>query len=279
MERVTTLLLHGLGADRRQPLSLFGPLLNAGPGAEPGTGPGTGSPGGRILAPDLPAHGENPEAGVPAPAASDFALDRLADRVVAAVHSELGAPPSDDLPLTVIGISMGAAIALRILLRGLLPVRRAVFVRPAFTEEPLPANLRPFPVIGQLLADLGARDGEAAFRETSLYSGVARASPLGGHGLLSQFRSADAAVRAVRLVEIPRNRAFTGVGELTAAGQSGARIAVVGAFRDPTHPLSIAEQWADGLGAPLLRVPARDDGVREHTAAMRTVVGDWLAAT
>ncbi|MGO4689830.1 hypothetical protein [Glaciibacter sp. 2TAF33] len=288
---MTTLLLHGLGADRRQPLSLFGAVLGAGSHS----GHGMGSAGARILAPDVLAHGQLVDAGggagggVATPPASDFALDRLADRVMSAVHADLAGPggqgagtgfeSADNPPLTVIGISMGAAIGLRILLRGLLPVRRAVFVRPAFTDEPLPANLNPFPVIGQFLADLGSRDGEAAFRRTSLYSRIAEASPLGGHGLLSQFRSADAAARAVRLVEIPRNRAFAGPDELAAAGRTEARIAVVGAVRDPVHPLSIAEQWADGLGAPLLRVPARDDGVRVHTAAMRTAVDDWLSAT
>jgi pimeloyl-ACP methyl ester carboxylesterase len=278
MERVTTLLLHGLGADRRQPLSLFGPVLSA----ESGAGPGAKSRGARILAPDVLAHGEHIGAGSEARAASDFALDRLAERVVAAVRAGLAAEleaGAEDRPLTVIGISMGAAIGLRILLRGLLPVQCAVFVRPAFTDEPLPANLRPFPVIGQFLADLGPRDGEAAFRQTPLYSDVAQASPLGGHGLLSQFRSADAAARAVRLVEVPRNRAFHSAAELAVAGNAGARIAVVGAVRDPVHPLSIAEQWADGLGATLLRVPARDDGVREHTAAMRAGVAAWLATT
>lgn len=57
---MTTLLLHGLGADRRQPLDLFGPVISA--------------PGQRVVAIDVRAHGANDLIGRP----DDFALDRLA---------------------------------------------------------------------------------------------------------------------------------------------------------------------------------------------------------
>ena len=72
-------------------------------------------------------------------------------------------------PLTVLGISMGAAIALRLASRKVLPIDRAVFVRPAFTAEPLPDNLSVFPVLAQLLHDHGAKsdlmESRAAFAE------------------------------------------------------------------------------------------------------------------
>ncbi len=248
-------LLHGLGADRGQPLGLFGPVLAR-----------LGVPAEAIAAPDVRAHGASRLVGDPA----DFALDRLAREVA----GEVGAPSE---PVTIIGISMGAALALRICLLGLLPVERAVFVRPAFADRSLPANLRPFPVMGELLRELGPVEGAARFRAPDPYVRVAHESPAGGRGLLTQFTAPDAARRAIRLVEIPRNRAFDADGDLAALGGRGIRSLVVGAPRDPVHPFRLAERWAGGLGAPLERVPPRDDGQPAQDAAMRQVVGGWLS--
>ncbi|UIP57635.1 alpha/beta fold hydrolase [Agromyces marinus] len=249
-------LLHGLGADRRQPLELFGPVL------------GTGT----VVAPEVRAHGGSEVVGAP----EDFALGRLAREVAA----EVGAAPSarDGRPLTLVGVSMGAAIALRIASDGLLPVERAVFVRPAFDDRSLPPHLHAFPVIGELLRESGPVAGARRFLGTEPYRRVEAESPAGARGLLGQFGAADAAARAIRLVEIPRNRAFRSDAELGALAARGVRALVVGAPRDPVHPFGLAERWAGGLGAPLARVPARDDGQARQTAALREAVGGWLAA-
>jgi pimeloyl-ACP methyl ester carboxylesterase len=258
---VSFVLLHGLGADRRQPLDLFGPVLADLDGGSADA-----------VAPDVRAHGASPIVGGP----SDFALDRLAEEVAAGVGDGV-ARGRTDRPVTLVGISMGAAIALRIVLRGLLPVERAVFVRPAFDDASLPPNLRAFPVIGELLREHGPAAGAERFRRTAPYLRVAAESALGGRGLLAQFQAPDAARRAVRLVEIPRNRAFAADAELGAPAGRGIRSLVVGAARDPVHPFAVAERWAAGLGATLERVPARDDGLPAQTAAMREVVGRWLS--
>ncbi|MFE5672826.1 hypothetical protein ACFQ58_14585 [Agromyces sp. NPDC056523] len=266
-------LLHGLGAARSQPLGLFGPVLD-----------GLGVPPGPIAAPDVRAHGASTLIGEP----GDFALDRLAREVAESTRAMLGhasgaaaasAPPAGvpTRPLTIIGISMGAALALRICLLGLLPVERAVFVRPAFGDRSLPPNLRAFPVIGELLRELGPAAGAERFRHTDPYVRVADESPAGGRGLLTQFTAPDAARRAMRLVEIPRNRAFDADGDLGALASRGIRSLVVGAPRDPVHPFALAERWAGGLGSPLERVPPRDDGQPAQDAAIRAIVGGWLS--
>jgi pimeloyl-ACP methyl ester carboxylesterase len=262
---VLTILLHGLGADRSQPLGLFSPVL-----ASPELA--SAAPGDEVIALDVRAHGGSPLLGT----AGDFALDALA-RELAATTIDTASRPVE--AVTLIGISMGAALALRIALSELLPVRRAVFVRPAFTSESLPPNLRAFPVIAELLTRLGPEEGAAAFRESSLYQHVAAASPLGARGLIAQFTAPDAAARAVRLSEIPRNRAYRDPAELGVLATRGVRSLVVAAPRDPVHPEAVAEEWAAGLAAPLLRVPARDDGQPAQTAAMRAGVAEWLTAT
>jgi pimeloyl-ACP methyl ester carboxylesterase len=241
---------------------------------------GLGVPAASIAAPDVRAHGASDVVGGPA----DFAIDRLAREAATAARDELARSGGDAAasarptrPVTLIGISMGAALALRICLLGLLPVERAVFVRPAFGDRSLPANLRPFPVIGELLRELGPVGGADRFRHTEPYLRVAGESPAGGRGLLAQFRATDAARRAIRLVEIPRNRAFAHDAELAALASRDIRSLVVGAPRDPVHPFALAERWAAGLGAPLERVPPRDDGLPTHEAALRAAVGAWLS--
>lgn len=80
----------------------------------------------------------------------------------------------------------------------------------------------------------------------------------------------------MRLVEIPRNRAFETDAELGRLTARGVRSFVVGAVRDPVHPVSVAEQWAGALGSPMELVPGRDDGQAAQTAALRERVGRWL---
>ncbi|ROQ56087.1 pimeloyl-ACP methyl ester carboxylesterase [Rathayibacter sp. PhB152] len=248
---MTALLLHGLGGDRSQPLGLLRAALPAGT---------------EVIAPDVRAHGTSELIG----GAADFSLDALADEVTEHVI-RAGAAHK---PLTVLGISMGAAIALRLASRKVLPIDRAVFVRPAFTAEPLPENLTVFPVIAQLLHDHGAKRGERLFRASGLFERAAQVSPASAEALCLQFRSPQAQERAVRLAEIPRNAAYRDSGEL---GEVIARTLVIAADRDPVHPVAVAEQWARALpDADLERVPSRDAGLAQQQERIRGHVREWL---
>ncbi|MFC0682828.1 alpha/beta fold hydrolase [Lysobacter korlensis] len=239
---MTTLLLHGLGNDAFQAMSLLGPVLPA-----------------DTVAPDVRAHGESTLIGRP----EDFELDRLA--------AELPVPAG---PLTIVGISMGAALGLRIAISRPRDVRRLVFVRPAFTDSPLPPNLELFPVLGELLIRHGAREAERQFRGSARYRAVELVSRLGAVGLVSQLRAPLAVERAIRLIEIPRNRAFSSEQELSVLDVP---TTVVAAPRDPVHPIEVAQQWADILpDARLVTVPARDDGLPQYAEATRAAVAAAL---
>jgi pimeloyl-ACP methyl ester carboxylesterase len=248
---MTVVLLHGLGGESSQPLSLFAPVI---------------PPTLAVVAPDIRAHGSSTVVG----SASDFALQSLADEVALALIDAGHA----DRPLTLIGISMGAALALRLALDPLLEVSHAVFVRPAFTDRGLPPNLHPFPVIAQLLADHGPTEGERRFAKSALFARAAAQSPVGADALLQQFRNPLARERARRLVEIPRNRAWSTAAELSLVS---ARTAVVAAVGDPVHPVAIARQWAELLPEPMYaEVPTRDAGYGAQVAATRRTVAEFL---
>ena len=171
--------------------------------------------------------------------------------------------------MTVIGISLGAAIALRLARTGRLPIQTLVLLRPAFTDQPIPANLAVFPVIGELLHRHPADRAEAIFRGSDLFRALRDASPLGASGVIEQFRKPDASSRAIRLVELPRNRAFE-PGDPVA---SPAPATIIAAPKDPVHPLSVAQQWHRMLpGSTLAVVPARDDGMAAYVSAIRAAV-------
>lgn len=253
------LLLHGLGGDRRQPLSLVSPVLPAGV---------------RIAAPDIRAHGTSTEIGEP----QEFAFERLTAELVETVRAE----GLDREPLTIVGVSMGAALGLRLALEaatsGAVELRRLVFLRPAFSDVPLPPNLAAFPVMGELLHRHPADRAEALFRQTGPYARLAAASPLGATAAIDQFRKPDARARAVRLVEIPRNRAFASARELAPLVRLGVPTAVIAAQGDPVHPLSVAGLWHSSLaGSTMTVLPARDDGLATYTAASRAAVAAALA--
>ena len=232
---MTVLLLHGLGGSRDDLLPLVEGRTD-------------------VVAPDLRAHGANPSIGGPA----DFTLEALAAEV------ERDLAPG---PVRLVGESLGAAVAVRIALRDPARVERLVLLRPSFTTEPLPPNLRPFPVIGELLTRYGPVRGAALFRAGGLYHSVELQSRRGARGLLAQFGAPDAVRRAIRLVELPRNRAYRDAAELAPLTMP---TTIVAAPRDPVHPISVAERWQRDLpNARLETVPPRDEDWSAYRAALR----------
>lgn len=242
---MTTLLLHGLGNSSKNIRAYVPRDL------------------GNVVAPDVRAHGENPEIG----AADDFALDQLARECGDAL-----ATAWDGRPVTIVGVSMGAAIAARIALSGRFPIDRIAFLRPSFTTYALPENLAVFPVIAELLERHGPKRALSALRQTGAYETVRRVSPLGAEALEGQITQDGAWDRRIRLLEIPRNRAYL-AGEL---GTIDAPTVVLASPRDPVHPLHIAEEWRDELRCPMLISPARDDGVAAVMAWYREQLASFL---
>lgn len=241
------LAIHGLGSDSS---AMRGYLEGAVP-------PGVG-----VLAPDLRAHGSSTLLGEP----DDFALQALA----AEVGDEL-VRVGDGSPVSIVGVSLGAALAAAIARSGRFPLDRVAFVRPAFTTEALPPNLAVFPVIGRLLAEHRPRRALAQLRESGAWRGIAHESLAHAHGLLEQITQPLAAERRIRLFEIPRNAGYR-PGELRIPAPS----VVLGSLRDPVHPLHVAEAWRDELGCRMLVSPARDDGEAAMFDWFRQQLGSFL---
>lgn len=243
--RSPVLMLHGLGGDAGQ----LWPVA------------GTDGRADR-LAPDLRGHGCTGLVGDPA----DLTFPGMAADVAALLRRlHFG-------PAAVVGVSMGAGVAAALALREPAVVRSLLLIRPAWGETVPPPNLRPLLAVADCLRRYGAA-GRGRFARTGTYTEVAARSPTAAASLLAQFDAADAARRSVRLARMPWSAPFRSYREL--AGVTVPTL-VVGAPRDPLHPLALAEQWAAAVpGAVLRTVPARDDDPIGHRARLAELAADF----
>jgi pimeloyl-ACP methyl ester carboxylesterase len=145
---------------------------------------------------------------------------------------------------SVVGVSMGAGVALRLLHLFPAAFDRAVFLRPAWTHALYPPNLEILEEIGRLLNTRGAEEGKALFLQSSSYRSLHEASPATATSTVAQFDDPLAERRSRRLLEMPASSPYGSPEEL---GEISLPALVIAAPNDPVHPLATARTWAAGL--------------------------------
>ena len=171
-------------------------------------------------------------------------------RDLAALLDRLRFPPA-----VVVGMSMGAGVAVSLALRQPFRVRGLVLMQ-AWLDTGPPANLLPLLQAGRLLRRHGAGAGLARFVQTAEYGRVLEQSPAAAASLVAQFRAPHAVRRSIRLTQLPRSTPLRHVRDLR---RISVPAVVVGTPSDPPHPFEIARIWASALPASrLVTAPARD---------------------
>ncbi|PRY44988.1 alpha/beta fold hydrolase [Umezawaea tangerina] len=241
------LLLHGLGGDRRQALGLLPDGFEA-----------------TRIAPDLPGHGDTDlVAGEPVTFAGFAGL--VADLLDALRPRG---------KLAVVGVSMGAGIAVALAVARPDLVERLVLVRPAWLDVRPAPNLAPFRQIARLLETHGAEAGREAFVRTPEYRAVEAAAPAMAMSLVGQFGRPDAVGRAGVLDALPNDLPLA---ERDAYAGLGVDTVVIAAPDDPVHPESAARTLADWIpGARLVGVPRKMPDPAEHQSAVQREVAAAL---
>jgi pimeloyl-ACP methyl ester carboxylesterase len=244
----TVVLLHGLGGTAEQPLEYLPDDLPL-----------------SVFAPDLRGHGRTPYIGP----SEGFTFDALAADVIALLDRlDIGGP------LLLVGVSMGAGVAIHLARDVPDRVVGVLAIRPAWCHEPSPPNLSAYPLIASFLRRLGPVAGLSAFLETTTYRRVLDASPAAARSMRDQFTNPYAVDRAARLDRMPRSVPYAGPAELAAIA---APTTVLGARCDPVHPLAMAHHWAATLPVAECReLVARDVDPVTQARQIRQATSDFV---
>jgi pimeloyl-ACP methyl ester carboxylesterase len=243
------LMLHGLGGNCDQ-LARYSTNLAVG----------------SLLAPDLRAHGRTMLVGGP----DAFHFNGLVDDLVALLD-QLRYPRT-----AVVGVSMGAGVAVNLALRYPERVSGLLLIRPAWSDEPNPVHLSPLRDAGDLLQRMGSVVGARVFADSPGYRRVLQVSPAAASSLREQFRGAEAAQRAVRLLQMPLSNPFKRLADLSALDTP---TTVVAAPNDPLHPVEIAAAWAAHIhGCESYQTVSRDDDPSGYHRDLTTSVERFVAS-
>jgi len=204
---------HGLCGDANQPAQVFPP-----------------DTGYRCVTLECRGHGASQAGPVDRLSIATFA-DDIAQMMVA---DSLG-------PAVVGGISMGAAIALRLAITRPELVSALVLARPAWVADAAPSNMAPNALVGDLLRDHAAEKARILFEETATAAQLARIAPDNLASLRGFFSRHPVAVTAQLLCRISADG--PGVTEAEIAGITVPTL-VIGHAQDFVHPLDHARRLA-----------------------------------
>jgi pimeloyl-ACP methyl ester carboxylesterase len=238
-EGIPLVFQHGLGSDINQPAEVANDL-----------------PGVRFLSFDARGHGKS-ELGD----SQLLGFSTLASDLVALLDTL----NLDDA--VVGGISMGAGIALRTAISHSRRVKGLILARPAWLDQPNPANLRVLVEIGKIIQSNGARKGKNLFIQSELYAKLRSTAPAVAESALGQFDEPRAEECALRLLRIPQDVPNLNRAEWASIHKP---TMVIGNRMDPIHPFEYAEALADAIPhAVLVEITPKSVDKARHLQELR----------
>lgn len=245
-EGPTMLFQHGLCGDPRQPADVFPTEI-----------------GWRRLTLACRGHGSSPAGPFGALSIATFTDD------CAALLEADGRGP-----VVVGGISMGAAIALRLAVTRPDRVAALVLARPAWLVDPAPDTLRPNALVGDLLRHHPPAEARALFEASETARMLAAEAPDNLASLRGFFTREPVAVTAELLSRISVDG--PGVDPASIAALDIPTL-VIGHHRDSIHPYAMAQAFAGLIPRARLAMitPKADDPLR-YRDDFRRVLADFL---
>jgi pimeloyl-ACP methyl ester carboxylesterase len=193
-----------------------------------------------------------------------FSIATFADDVAALIEARAIAP------VILGGISMGAAIALRLAVIRPELVRALVLARPAWFVGDAPANMRPYGEVGDLLARFPPDEALAQFDRSETAALLQREAPDNLATLRGFFQRSPKEITASLLSRIARDGPGVTVDQVAALALP---TLVIGTDRDLLHPFDHTERLAALMpGARLVKITSKaiswDRYVDEFRAAL-----------
>jgi pimeloyl-ACP methyl ester carboxylesterase len=173
------------------------------------------------------------------------------------------------------GISMGAAIALRLAVTRPDLVGALVLLRPAWLFAPAPDNMKPIAFVAELLRRQDARSAREAFEQSEIAHRLAREAPDNLASLRGFFDRPDSAVTAALLGAIAADG--PGVAE-DAVRRIAVPALVIGTEADAIHPLDLAARLTAAIpAAKLVEVTSKSVDRSRYVAECRAALSAFLA--
>ncbi len=237
---------HGLCGDAAQPAQVF-----------------PDDAGFRRLTLECRGHGRSE------PGPSDqFSIDTFTNDVAEMITSHIGAP------VVIGGISMGAAISLRLAVTRPELVSAVVLARPAWLTEPAPGNMSPNAIVGELLRRHTPEEARAQFDTTPVAADLAVTGPDNLVSLRNFFSRKPIAVTAELLTRISADGPGVSESDLKAMK---APTLVVGHGRDFVHPLAYAHYFAQKIpGARLVEITPKATDPVAYAQDFRSALASFL---
>ena len=177
-------------------------------------------------------------------------------------------------PAVIGGISMGAAIALRLAVIRPELACGLLLARPAWVDQPAPANLAPHRKIAALMATHHAASARLHFETTDTANDIAKTSPDNLTSLLGFFDRQPTDQTRKLLAAIGHDGPAVSRAEITAITLP---TLVIATARDAVHPLSIAEELAKLIpNASLAQIASKSDNRDLYVTAFRAAIGHFL---
>lgn len=177
-------------------------------------------------------------------------------------------------PMVVGGISMGAALALRLAVKRPDLVSGLVLARPAWLFEAAPANMAPYSLVGDLLGQYPTEDAQATFDGSATARRLAAEAPDNLASLRGFFSREPVEVTRALLTRVPPDD--PGVTEAQARSLRVPTL-VIGHGRDLAHPLSYAEALAGIIpGARLATITPKADSREGYAQEFRVALAQFL---
>ena len=202
----------------------------------------------------------------------------LAELTIATFAADVAALVDERIGHSVIlgGISMGAAIALRLAVQRPDLVRGLVLARPAWVTDAAPVNMRPNAEAGRLLLEHDPATARAMFAAGATAQRLGAEAPANLDSLLSFFDRRPTPVTAALLTQISDDG--PGVGEDAVAALRVPTL-VIGNDHDSVHPLSIAAALADLIpGAQSVVITSKAVDRAAYVTEFRNALARFLAA-
>lgn len=172
------------------------------------------------------------------------------------------------------GISMGAAISLRIAVKHPELVSGLILARPAWVCDRAPDNMKFMAKIGELLATMDGEDARTAFLKMPEVQDLSETSPDNFSGLLAFFEREPRHVASELLIRISNDGPGIAESELA---QIDVPTLIIGTKDDVIHPMSYADRLGQLIpNAQVVEITSKSRDLDAYTVEFQNVISNFL---